>query len=125
MCVCLRVFIFLFADCGEFCCDEEEEGSVRLVGGRRASEGYVELCLDGQWGTLCDQAWDGRDAGVICHMLGFHRQSESRNSITKPLVSCDICAFSRCNCIEIFKICEKSNSSGVEGAESGTGQYQM
>ena len=49
---------------------------MRLIGGRRDSEGYVELCLDGSWGTLCDQHWDGRDASVICHMLGYHRQSE-------------------------------------------------
>ena len=49
---------------------------MRLKGGRRDSEGYVELCLDGAWGTLCDEYWDNRDAGVICYMLGYHRESE-------------------------------------------------
>ena len=66
----------MFIDCGEFCCGDEDEGTVRLVGGRRATEGYVELCMDGSWGTLCDQHFDSRDAGVICHMLGYHRQSK-------------------------------------------------
>ena len=62
-----------------FCCDEE--GKVKLTGGRKPSEGYVEFCVrvDNDtlvWGTLCDDHWDNRDAGVICSMLGYHRQSE-------------------------------------------------
>ena len=36
----------------------------------------MEMCVDGTWGTLCDDHWDNRDAGVICHMLGYHRESE-------------------------------------------------
>lgn len=54
---------------------------MRLIGGRRPSEGYVELCLNGEWGTLCDENWDGRDASVLCHMLGYHRESKCIDNI--------------------------------------------
>ena len=60
--------------CGNFCCDKD--GDVRLLDGRRESEGHVEVCLNGEWGTLCDDHWDNRNAGVICAMLGYHRESE-------------------------------------------------
>ena len=53
---------------------------VRLKGGRRDSEGYVEVCVDGVWGTVCDDHWDNRDAGVICYMLGYHRESMGMSS---------------------------------------------
>ena len=68
------ICVMCAADCGEFCCDVE--GAVRLTGGRKSSEGYVEVCMGGAWGTVCDDHWDNRDAGVICSMLGFHRESE-------------------------------------------------
>ena len=84
----------LCAGCGEFCCNEEDKGTVRLLGGRRPSEGYVELCQDGAWGTLCDQDWDGRDAGVICQMLGYHRESEQK--IHKKRVYVCVCV---CVCV--------------------------
>ena len=53
-----------------------EDGEVRLVGGSMENEGRVEICFNNQFGTICDDAWDRRDAAVICNQLGFSRDSE-------------------------------------------------
>lgn len=45
--------------------------TIRLVDGSNVTEGRVEICKNGVWGTICDDIWDSPDAFVVCRELGY------------------------------------------------------
>ena len=46
-------------------------GSIRLSGGTASMNGRVEVCMNEQWGTVCDDNWEAIDANVACRQLGY------------------------------------------------------
>lgn len=46
-------------------------GSIRLRDGSTSMNGRVEVCMNEQWGTVCDDNWEAVDANVACRELGY------------------------------------------------------
>ena len=46
-------------------------GDLRLTGGSNKYEGRVEICMNGVWGSICDNRWDSTDAHVVCRQLQY------------------------------------------------------
>ena len=48
------------------------DGKVRLMNNTgSAASGQVEISVNGEWGTVCDNAWNLDDATVVCRQLGY------------------------------------------------------
>ena len=63
------VIYLLFVDCAH--------GDIRLIGTSNHLAGYVEVCIDGVWGTVCDSYWGRSDAKVVCRQLGYSSSGKS------------------------------------------------
>ncbi|XP_046947158.1 neurotrypsin [Lynx rufus] len=51
---------------------------IRLMDGENKKEGRVEVFINGQWGTICDDGWTDKDATVICRQLGYKGPARAR-----------------------------------------------
>ena len=47
------------------------DDALRLSDGRNELEGRVEVCMDGVWGTVCNDLWSMENTAVVCNQLGF------------------------------------------------------
>ena len=53
--------------------------------GATATEGRIEICLAGEWGSVCDNNWGALDARVACRQLGLPYEREYIKSIIEQV----------------------------------------
>lgn len=54
-----------------FCRTQCTTGAIRLAGGVHLNGGRIEVCVNGQWGTVCDDGWNVNNSKVVCKQLGY------------------------------------------------------
>ena len=72
----MQFLVFLVCNCNvlNVYIDDCVDGEVRLQDGTQPSNGRVEVCQNGIWGSVCSDKWDDRDASVVCRQLGYDAQ---------------------------------------------------
>ena len=61
------IFIIICTICFSAMC---RDGELRLVGGADSLDGYVELCVNGRFGKVCNDEWGHKETKVLCRQLG-------------------------------------------------------
>jgi hypothetical protein len=56
------------------------DGEVRLQDGTDISNGRVEICLNGVWGSVCNNSWDLKDASVVCTQLEYDSEGNNEHN---------------------------------------------
>ena len=105
----------------------QREGDVRLIG-PTDYQGTVAVYHNGEWGTICDDSWNSRDADVICKQLGFEKSNriwynayygQGPGPIFVDQIDCPISAKTILDCkptVENWGIhdCSKKEDAGVD-----------
>ena len=73
-CSLVLCIFMVFLSVGQTPAANCKNGDIQLVGGFQdsdAADGIVEICIDGQWGTVCDDQFWFADARVVCRQLNY------------------------------------------------------
>ena len=113
------------------------QGSIRLQGGTNTN-GYVEVCHNNIWGTVCGNSnWGLADAQVACRQLGFPSSGATSNAVSAVpdgtrvswlnYVSCNGTESNLFNCdIRFSKMnCDWSQYAGVSCQDSKSQIFKL
>ena len=52
------------------------DSDVRLTGTDTPTQGRLEVCFYGVWGSVCDDSWTDVNSQVVCQQLGYESNGE-------------------------------------------------
>ena len=103
---------------------------MRLADGEDARSGRVEVFHQGEWGTVCDDDWDFKDASVVCRQLGYQEAEAARTgsphgASSLPILTSRVACkgvesrLTRCPSLcDIPEQCNQNTTAGVVCKES-------
>ena len=101
-------------------------GAVRLIGGSYESEGRVEFCANGVWGTVCDDRWGVNDARVVCRQLGFSSAGNPLSYVILPYTTLSKVLWKKSlNYFNVVQIFTGAIAFGNARFGQGTGPIQL
>ena len=102
-----------------FCYTED----IRLTGGSTIYEGQVEVFINGEWGAVCSDGIDTKEAETLCQSLAFGpfiNYTTFRGSTDIPVVISDLrCSenfdhFMKCTFDKTSPVCSNQNNLGLK-----------
>jgi len=61
--------------------------------------GRLEIYLNGQWGTVCDDLWGQVESDVACQQLGYTSAAGYGRSVDEGLVLALVCSTHTQDCV--------------------------
>ena len=103
----ITIILLFIRNTLSICCD----GTVRLAGGPLPNEGRVEVCVSGQWKTVCDNNWSMNEAQVVCRQLGYYN-SQGQYDTTVDLAYV-VYALCDCTAADVVPLTRASHGQGT------------